>query len=151
MLILFVIIYFFLIKGVINVIFSSKDVVSTVGLNGDSIRAYNSMKAVASDPDNLAREISKWSPDVVFKVLSYDAGKVFNVGGYFISAGVDVLDPNVWKGMANLKLNLSITKLNNDGVIDVNTFATLRNKIASEPAYVNKMIIIYKLQQQGKK
>lgn len=133
-------------------IFTNSDgVASTAGLSSDAVRAHNSMKAVSTDPEALAREIAKWSPDIVFKVLAYDAGKIFNIGGYFISAGVDVLDPNVWKGLALYKLRIELTKLNNDGVIDVITFAKLQRKLSSDPAYVNKMIVIYKLQRQWSK
>jgi len=110
--------------------------------------SWYSRKVVSNGPKSLAREITKWSPDIVFKVLAYDAGKLFNVGGYFISAGIDVLDPNVWKGAALFKLRIELTKLNNDGVIDVSTFSTLLSKLSSNPAYVNKMIVIYKLQHQ---
>ena len=133
-------------------IFTSSDgVASTVGLSSDAIKAHSSMKAVSTNPEALAREITKLSPDIVFKVLAYDAGKFFNIGGYFISAGVDVLDPNVWKGAALYKLRIELTKLNNDGVIDISTFVKLQRKLSSEPAYVNKMIVIYKLQRQWSK
>jgi len=58
------------------------------------------MKVVSGDPKALAREITKWPPGIVFKVLTYDGGKFFNVGVDFINAAIDVLNPNVWKGAA---------------------------------------------------
>lgn len=121
---------------------------SGTALTGEALRAYLSMRAVTSNPDALASEIAKWSPEIVLKVLAHDGGKVLPIGGYFIGAAVDALDPAVWRGAALVKLRVEINDLFSKGAIDAVEMAKLLENLGIRPAYVNQMIIVYKLRHK---
>ncbi|KAB7624157.1 hypothetical protein [Alkalilimnicola sp. S0819] len=121
-----------------------------VSLTGDAIAAYNSMKAASADPESLAKEIAKWSPDIVLRVIAHDAGRALPLGNYFLGAGFNVLDPNVWKGIALMKLRIEIDKLYETAAVDFDEMTTLRVDLGRNPARAHQMIIVYKLRQRGR-
>jgi len=119
-----------------------------VGLSGDTIKVYNSMKAIQSNPDALAKELLSWSPDIIFKVLAYDAGKIFTSGSYFLSAGISTLDTQVWTGAASLKLMVERQNLVKEKKITSEQDIKLQILCSKDKSACNKMIIIYKLQYE---
>ena len=66
------------------------------------------MLVVREDPDALAREVAKCAPDVLSRIITYDGGRIFGrtltAGGYFLEAGINLLDPKIWSGAATVKL-----------------------------------------------
>lgn len=120
-----------------------------ISLTGTALSAYNAMLIVREDPNALAREIAKCTPDVLSRIITHDKGRLFGsslpVGGYFLGAGIDLLDPNVWSSVATLKLRLEMERLWNSSMINDEQYIDLRRNIGSNPAYVNKMLIVYKL------
>src|SRR5690606_6915717 len=98
----------------------------TSEISADVVTAHNSMVSVRNDPEALAREVAKWSPEILYKALALDKGKVLPIAGYFIGAGIDILDPGVWQGIGQFKLYVEIQKLFENGMVDAFEQAELR-------------------------
>lgn len=106
------------------------------------------MISVRNNPEALAREVAKWSPDIVYRALAMDNGKALPIAGYFIGTGIDILDPGIWQGLALHMLRIEARKLLEAGIIDEFEQIDIQNLLSSDPGEANKRIIIHKIRSR---
>ena len=125
-----------------------------VQATSDAVNLYNSLVAVSNNPDALGREIARHSPDLVFRALKLDVGRALPIGGYFLSAGINLLDADTATAIANIRLRNIIEKLAREGALEGGDageeYANLRQDLATNPARAVQMIIVYRLRQQSR-
>ena len=112
------------------------------------LKVQASLEAVKNKPEALANEIAKWSPDIIMAVLKQQGTKLFGLSGYFMGAGIDLLNPGLVEGLMVYRLRIAIVSYYNQGWLTLEEYMTYINKLSkpNERAYVYQQLLIKKLQ-----
>jgi len=112
------------------------------------LKAQASIEAVKDNPEGLANEIAKWSPDIIMAVLKQHGTKLFAVSGYFVGAGIDLLNPELVERLMVYRLRVAIVNFHNKGWLSLEEYMSYINKLSkpNERAFVYQQLIIKKLE-----
>ena len=111
-------------------------------------KAKNSFEEVSNDPNALALEVAKWTPDVVFAALQTSASASLTASLSVIGIQLDLLNASSSESIGRMFLRQGIIQHGNE--LGVQKVIELQNMIGTKPGYVYTVLKVHMLKYHPK-